>query len=305
MDKGVLQDLQHGTGFGENIHFEVQVCFRKRGVSDSTSQCPGMSPLLAAPFFPLPWCQVESRWGLTCSADDRAASRAALEGQLTWKNFRSSSASACPSRAPSPRRRRRVLDFSPINPPGNLQDCSRSSWCFAHLAAWWQRSCFVLTETFAHQGSQQLKSLDFTVITCCVCPSKTISDGAKVGSDSLNIRYGRTGVSMGNPESCCSLRASLSLSPALSCLGNQASSCIPHPPASLGRGCQSRDAVLPHRAHERCSSVPGPSINPTPFAAHHSAPAQSCCCWSSPVWPWLSYTNFPHCLNRETRSKSL
>lgn len=45
-------------------------------------------------------------------------------------------------------------------------------------------------------GSQLLKFLDFTVITCCVCPSKTTFDEAKVGPDSLSIRYARTGGSL-------------------------------------------------------------------------------------------------------------
>lgn len=37
MDRGVLQDLQHRTGFGEDIPFEVRVHFRKIRVSDFTS----------------------------------------------------------------------------------------------------------------------------------------------------------------------------------------------------------------------------------------------------------------------------
>lgn len=109
-----------------------------------------------------------------------------------------------------------------------------------------------------------------------MCPSKTIFDGVKVGSDSLNIRHARTGGSLldlvWETQSPAAPSAPLSLLPALPCLGNQASSCIPHPSAPLGRRCHRRDAVLPHRAHERCSSVPGLSINPTPFVAHHSTP---------------------------------
>lgn len=143
-------------------------------------------------------------------------------------------------------------------------------------------------------GSQLLKFLDFTVITCCVCPSKTTFDETKVGPDSLSIRYARTGGSL--PRVLLLPHHLFSLVPALPCLGNQASSCIPHPSASLGRGWHSRDAVLPHRAHERCSSGPGPSINPAP---------SSSCPQSSPAWLWLCSINSPHCLNRNTRSKSL
>lgn len=56
---------------------------------------------------------------------------------------------------------------------------------------------------------------------------------------------------MGNPEPCCSLSIPLPVT------STRKSSFQQHPTASLGRGWHSRDAVLPHRAHERCRAVPG------------------------------------------------
>lgn len=51
MDKGVLQDLQHETGLGEDIHFEVQVHLKKIRVSNFTSQRPGISPPFSCSIF--------------------------------------------------------------------------------------------------------------------------------------------------------------------------------------------------------------------------------------------------------------
>lgn len=70
-----------------------------------------------------------------------------------------------------------------------------------------------------------------------------------------------SGVSLGNPESCCSLSIPL---PATSITLLRKWSFQLHPTAISfpGRGCDSRDAVVPHRAQERCSSVPGLSVSP-------------------------------------------
>lgn len=145
--KGFCRICRMGQTLWRNIHFEVHMHFTKIRVPNFISYCPGISPFSCSMVF-IPWCWMVEAWRwLTRSTDDRDA----LEGQLTWKNFRCSSASSHPSRAPSPRRR--VLDFSLVTSLSILQDFSRELWCFAcfqlHKSA--SALCFKKNKTTLNQ----------------------------------------------------------------------------------------------------------------------------------------------------------